>query len=625
MYLSRRLWILVALFVALCALALVQYSWVNQLAQAERQHAKASLAGALADVESDFDVEITRAFMIFQIPSDSRADYARRYREWLRHAPYPRLIRGVYLENARQPDLPPKAVLPGEPAISIPEWKRVRPKPILPFAGFSTSAGAFGSAMSFRTVTRGGMTLSVDSFHPEMRIDGNPTFFLPILPTPRAHVVISRRPGPVERFSRGRIVGFVGPSCCLLVVLDADYIRTTFLPKLVGHYLPSSVYEVQVLSRNSGIPYRLIYASEPANSNARFVRPDGRIALFQLRPDCFSPPNNVKADGSAMDVSVFSPNSMAEILARGPTTCGIPAGARGVESDGLWEMLVRYGAGSLDEAITAFRDRNLLMGGSVLLVLAVGISMLVILTERARALAEMQAEFALGVSHELRTPLTVIRLAADNLKKGIVENSEQARKYGDIIHAHATELSSMIEETLAFARMHSPTLLRQQTLACPEQVVMAAVADSERALHDAGIELEMDLPPDLPHVTADADLLKRCFKNLIQNAVKYAVTGRWMAIRARKASRPEGERVEISFEDRGGGISPTDLPHIFEPFYRGKHGDATRVPGVGLGLTLVKRVVEAHHGSVEVETGKRGTRFLIFLPAHRAQLESRTE
>lgn len=272
--------------------------------------------------------------------------------------------------------------------------------------------------------------------------------------------------------------------------------------------------------------------------------------------------------------------------------------------------------------MATFRRRNLLLGGSVLLVLAVGISMLVVSTERARALAEMQAEFVLGVSHELRTPLTVIRLAADNLMKGMVESSEQAHKYGEIIQGRAAELSNMIEETLAFARMQSTTLNPHRTLVAPEQIVKAALADNESVLRDAGVEVELDLASDLPLLNVELRLVKRCLANLILNVVKYAAMGRWMAIRATRENKPDGERVKISVEDRGPGISSGDLPHVFEPFYRGKHGEASQVPGVGLGLTLVKRVVEAHHGTMEVESSARnGTIFSIYLPSERPAQE----
>ena len=112
----------------------------------------------------------------------------------------------------------------------------------------------------------------------------------------------------------------------------------------------------------------------------------------------------------------------------------------------------------------------------MLVVLALGILALIVFTERARALAEMQAEFVLGVSHELRTPLTVIRVAADNLRKGMVENADEGRKYGEIINAQATELSNMIEETLAFARMNSTVLVPKTAPVRPDEILKPALA-----------------------------------------------------------------------------------------------------------------------------------------------------
>jgi len=227
----------------------------------------------------------------------------------------------------------------------------------------------------------------------------------------------------------------------------------------------------------------------------------------------------------------------------------------------------------------------------------------------------MRAEFVLGVSHELRTPLTVIRLAADNLKKGMVENAEQAHKYGAIIHGHASELSRMIEETLALARVESGRLDRDCTIVAPEEIVADVLRDSGIALRDAGMEVDLDIAPDLPRVRVDVPLLRRCIENLIQNATKYAASGRWLGIRAMKIGRPAGERVRISVEDRGPGVAPIDVPHIFEPFYRGKRSDGSEIPGIGLGLALVKRVVEAHRGTVEVENmASGGAAFSILLP-----------
>jgi len=634
-YLSRRFWILGVLLLVLCALALVQYRWIDQVAEAQRQRAKANLTAALSSLESDFDVEITRAFVVFQVPFASVTDYSERYMEWVHHAPYPNLIRGVYIADAERADSLPKPVIPGEPAIRSTEWQRDLAKLPSAFAGVAVSASASSTAVGLQMFSGGGMGVSFASPSPDVTIDGNPAFVFPIMPSMPGVTtrVVTRVPDAAPPI-RGEGISSVGrpvtASQWAVLVLDADYIRTTFLPRLVKLYFPNqsaSDYQILVVNRNSARSPRVIFPSESAPPESQFVQSDGRINLFELRLDCFSLPssaNAIRVIRTPPDIRLLSVDSLSEILSRRAPTCNNPGLTLGESSNGLWEMLVRYRAGSLDQAMATFRHRNLLLGGSVLLVLALGISMLVVLTERARALAEMQAEFVLGVSHELRTPLTVIRLAADNIKKGMVESSEQAHKYGEIIHAHALELSNMIEETLAFARMESTTLIPHRTPVAPEQIVKAALADNESALRDAGVEVELDLAPDLPLLNVDLRLVKRCLENLIQNVGKYAAMGRSMTIRASKADRPDGERVKISVEDRGPGISPVDLPHVFKPFYRGKHGEASRVPGVGLGLTLVKRVVEAHHGTVEVENSPlNGAIFSICLPSDRSQQETR--
>jgi signal transduction histidine kinase len=124
----------------------------------------------------------------------------------------------------------------------------------------------------------------------------------------------------------------------------------------------------------------------------------------------------------------------------------------------------------------------------------------------------------------------------------------------------------------------------------------------------------------------DVRLMTRCLENLILNATKYAASGQWLGVRIRKVNRSGGERVQISVEDRGPGISALDLPHIFEPFYRGNRNDtAANAPGVGLGLTLVKRVTERDHGAVEVQSVPGGgALFSVFLIPCRVQPDSQT-
>jgi signal transduction histidine kinase len=477
----------------------------------------------------------------------------------------------------------------------------------------------------------------------DFMVDGNPAFVFPVipvmgrLPTQPTTSIQGKTPafGPIEIRGAG---GPLPPSQWVVVILDANYLAATFLPRLLKVHLPggsASSYDTLVVKKGAPTPSRIVFHSGPAASESQFGQPDGSIGLFALRMDCFLPPSSTAGVGIAVtpmlrrrdapssgqdapvagsQVHIFTGlDSLSELLAPIPPNCGNPVPALRDSSAGSWELLVRSRTSSLDQSMATFRGRSLLLSGSVLLVLALGIGMLVVLTERARALAEMQTEFVLGVSHELRTPVTVIQVAADNLKRGLVENSEQAHKYGEIIHTHASELSNMIEETLACARMQSATLIPHRTLVAPEQIVRDALTANESALRNAGIGVELDVEPHLAPVNADVRLIKRCLDTLIQNAIKYASAGGWMAIRAKKVCRPEGMRVQISVDDRGPGISPADLPHVFEPFYRGKHGEASQVPGIGLGLTLVKRVAEVHGGTVEAVSAG-GAQFSIFLP-----------
>jgi signal transduction histidine kinase len=629
-YVSKRLWVLGALFIALCALALIQYRWISQVTEAERQRAKTNLASALSALESDFDIEITRAFVTFQIPPGNETDYAGRYKEWIHLSPYPNLVRGIYIAEVgkREPLL--RAVIPGEPTIHSTEWQEILPKLTSPPAATAAS-GAVSSSVGFQSFTQGGVALSIGLFGPLVMIEGNPAFVFPMMPEfPAAAVIRFRRAEPGLRRVEIRGSGLPAPPMqWAVVILDGNYIKTTFLPILLGVHFPNgsaSSYDVLVVNKPATGASRVVFHSQSAPAENLFAKPDQSISLFRIRLDCFLAPST--AGAPILGVGPKGPlltkaDSLSEILARRSPNCSPTEPALGVKSEGWWEMLVRNREGSLDQAITTFRRRNLLLSGGVLLVLALGILMLTISAERARALAEMQAEFVLGVSHELRTPLTVIRVAADNLRKGMAESSEQAHKYGEIISAHAFELSKMIEETLAFARMQSTRALGNVTPVSAEQIVSDSLAGCESALREAGMETDVHLVPDLPLIEVDVRLMKRCLENLIQNAIKYARQGRWVAIRTKKVNKQGGERLQISVEDRGPGISPVDLPHIFEPFYRGKHGGTSQASGIGLGLSLVKRIVEAHHGTVEVaSSGRTGTSVAVCLPLQQAQTQA---
>jgi signal transduction histidine kinase len=651
-YLSPRLWILGVLLLVLVALAMLQYNWIDQVAQAERQRAKANLTTALSDFERDFDFEITRVLVTFQFPAVNLTDYSERYKEWHRRSPYPKLIRGVYILETGKSQPLVQDVIPGQPTIRRAEWERVLPNLTSPLGPTTTSLP--GGPVSVQLFSQGGLIRSWGVPGPGVVIDGNPAFIVPFMPS--AGGVARRTVTHLSRVSPP-FVGIGSPSLLsprwAVVVLDANYIKATVFPALLKPRFPNgtaSDYDILVVDKQRSGPDRIIFQSELAPPENQFVHPDGTIGLFAIRMDCFFPSPSTGATAIAdtsyaFDARSNSPAShssgpeivgmapkipmladadpLPEILSRTATSCDNSHPSLTNNSMGAWELLVRYRAGSLDQVMATFRRRNLFISAGVLLVLALGICMLVVMTERARSLAQLQVDFALGVSHELRTPLTVIRVAADNLKKGMVENAEQAHAYGEIIDAHALELSSMIEETLAFSRVQAGSLIGKRVPVSAEQIVRSSLANCTAALQNARIEVEVHVAQDLPLVEANIRMVNRCLQNLIQNVVKYAAVGQWMAIRVDTVTLAEGERVQISVEDRGPGISPADLPHIFEPFYRGRDGEASQAPGVGLGLTLVKRVVEAHSGRIEVKCSDRGALFSLLLRPYYPRPESR--
>jgi len=132
---------------------------------------------------------------------------------------------------------------------------------------------------------------------------------------------------------------------------------------------------------------------------------------------------------------------------------------------------------------------------------------------------------------------------------------------------------------------------------------------------DDGFRVETELPDDLPDIAGDRPALRRALENLVGNVVKYAAEGRWLGIRARVEANGDGRWMAIAVADHGPGVNPEDLPHVFEPFYRGRGRAASAVPGSGLGLTVVNSIVHAHGGRVDVVTGAdRGTTFELRLP-----------
>jgi signal transduction histidine kinase len=364
--------------------------------------------------------------------------------------------------------------------------------------------------------------------------------------------------------------------------INEDYVRNKILPPLVTEYLNpvgAAVYDVSV-SWNG---------------------PHGAV-IFSTRGDKAS-----VAAGADATAGIFSGES--------DTSPGRGRGRGRFRDDAhqfRWTMAVRHRAGSLDIAVAHARTLNL--AASLVLVGLLGGTAwaLVQYTARSRRLSEMQFRFAAGVSHDLRTPLTAIRGAAFNLVEGLVKEPAAIGRYAKLILRNAEELTSMIENVLAFsASLHADKDERREVFAIGDLLEHAA-ATMAQEIEQAGCRIELTVAPELPAVAGDAVALELVFRNLIGNAVRHGAAGKWIGVSAARVA----DGVEIRVCDRGPGIPETERGRIFEAFYRGEQTRAQRVQGTGLGLSLVKSTVERQKGTVEVQNSAGGgAQFTVRLPA----------
>jgi signal transduction histidine kinase len=275
-------------------------------------------------------------------------------------------------------------------------------------------------------------------------------------------------------------------------------------------------------------------------------------------------------------------------------------------------LIIKHRGGSLEAVVAGARRKNLTVSLGVLALLAVSIALIIISSRRAERLARQQMEFVAGVSHELRTPLAVIRAAGENLSDGVIAEGEQVRRYGALIASEGRRLTEMVEQALEFSGIQSGRKTYQMSPARIDEIIAEAMAASQAMIKEGGFEIEKDIQSGLPMIAADRAALSRAIQNLLSNAVKYSGENRWIRIRASSDER----QVSIAIEDRGMGIEAADLPHIFEPFHRGRAPLAAQIHGNGLGLSLVRHIITAHGGEVGVESkAGSGSSFTLRLPA----------
>ena len=552
---------IVATMAVVSVLALLQFRWTGEISQTEQQRLKSALGTGVRNFTQEFSYDFQQLCASVEVDPEASAStleprLLRQYASWQRTTSHREMVAGLHLwqtDGARGPYL--ESLDQAGERFGETDWP-ARLEHLRDF--LAQQLKQLPSPISDREAV----------YYPWTFFEATPALIRPLFGMFSTELGVEAEVQPV---------GFE------IVELNGEFLAKHYLPDLADRYFAGLGFAVAV--RSAKPPYRTMYASDLAMPDA-ISTPDARVNLFD------------------------SVGEEAKRRGHPPLQASI--------GDRQWQLVVQHPAGSVEVAMAVWRRRNVAVSFGLLAILAGGMALIFTVARRAERLAKLQLQFVAGVSHELCTPLAVINSAAENLADGVVDDPQQMREYGGMIREQGRRLERMVDEVLLFAAGKFDRAAYDLGPVEIAHIVRQSLDFSEPMLRAAGFAVEKEIGADLPLVVADPGAVSKCVENLVSNAVKYAGEKRWLAVRARVApaapadSQPE---VQISVEDKGIGIPAADLPSIFEPFYRVQAVRDGQIRGVGLGLYLVKRLMEGMGGHVSVssELG-RGTYFVLHFP-----------
>lgn len=642
-----------ALFGLIALLATLQYRWLGQVSAAERERMQTHLAARSTAFAKDFDLEVTRAYLLFQVDSlhdgaNLAAQFADRHDRWQATSRYPKLVKDVYIvpQDATDPE-GVRRFNPGTRFIEPAEW----PDELAPLR--EQLAAPQPPAQTGSVVMRTLPPVVWES--------------IPALVVPMPMLMVNSLSIAKDGFPHLADVAMRSRATYTVLLLDRDYLTGEVLPGLARQHFRGASEEIDYdVAVVSSATRTALYSTDAAFTPPPDGTADAAADLFQVRSQEFSAMRDEvlrfssfvsrlartrevagqatpeqKRGAEVREMVMARDGSTSYTVRQGPPVTimlqhATPGGDRRAIETGIttaqairsaalvpapWRLVVKHPSGSLETAVTSVRRRNLLVSSGILAVLGASVGFLVVSTRRAQDLARQQMEFVAAVSHELRTPLAVIRSAADNLAEGVVSGDGPVRKYGELVRGEGRRLSEMVEQILELAGIQSG----QRGFALRPVPVLPLVHDvvrsSEPLLQDAGLRVEIEVPDDLPAALGDEQALRRALQNLVGNAIKYGAAGGWIGITARSA----GRELRLTVADHGIGIEPAEQQNIFKPFYRTPDVIAAQIQGAGLGLSLVQRIVEAHGGRITVESRPgEGSAFTVHLPFASEEPAART-
>jgi signal transduction histidine kinase len=585
----------VVLAAVLITLATFQYRWIGEVGEAERARMRDTLQTRTADFTQAFDRELTQIYVAFHgEPGIADAEPAHAIALELARAraasSVPALIKDVFLVEGRADQaVALQRFNPERETLEAAEWPKA-------LESWRARAAAHLAPRTVAGIPPLFLADAVDAAAPAL-----------IIPMP----FFKRIDGGSGRFAV--VPDPVAAQRTVIVWLDEAQLRQGLLEPLIARYFgtgETSDYLVSIIPRDK--PSQPLYTSA-ADTPIDQQSADASSGMFDLRMNELTRLVGTVAPAAASGSTPATDRVAVTIVRRssGPGDTGrvLMTGGAG---QGAWIVHARYRSGSLETIVARSRRRNLAISAVVLLLLGGAFVLVMAAAQRQRRLARQQMEFVASVSHELRTPLAVICSAGENLADGVVADNEQVRTYGSLIETEGRRLGDMVERVMEFAGMSSGASIRARAGVDVAKVVTDAVqaVSADAGARDVTVTVRADAA--LPPLTADADALRSAVQNLVGNAVKYSANGSTVEVTAAAADGA----VEVRVADRGLGIDAVDLPHIFEPFYRGRRAVDAQVRGTGVGLSVVRHVIASHKGEIAVDSrAGEGTTITVRLPA----------
>lgn len=600
--------VMIALLVLVPLLAVLQYHWIGQISDQERERMRATVQTAAFHFTRSVDEEFTTLLRVFGAdPRRERADLsfamAMRLQEWETQTRHPNLVR----------------------QLTYVRWDATGGT-LWPFDGMQFTRGT-------------------------MRSDG----ILPVDPSRDSvnwmRIRIDNAYAVYMAKTIGSVIIPLGPdgapvlgNDCVVLTIDTAYLREQFIPAIAATSIRAGGtqdLEYCILRRDD--PSGVLYSSLPGGSvippdDADVVMgvgmfppmplaliPSGRGRVQdrpERRPDDRGPNERGFGERGPGDRQPDEwrrppdPDRRGDSDRIGGGPMGWPGRSREMRREGsMLELRIRHRAGSLEAAVNQSRLRNIAISSGILVLMAIALGVLLVTSHRMQQLADRQIAFVAGMSHELRTPIAVLHSAGENLADGVVSEPSRVKAYGQMIRSEVQRLSVLAENALGYAGINSGK--KQYTLV-PVQasgIVTRALSACQPMLMEAGVTVDSQIPTDPITVRADATALGTAVQNLISNAMKYRGTSDRIRVALRTAPGAAGEEVLIEVEDHGIGIAPAEIGRIFEPFYRTEEVRMQQIRGSGLGLNLTQHMVQAHGGSITVaSTPGHGSCFTIHLP-----------